>query len=312
MPEDHSESAVEGSGDGLIPPVVLSGTALLAAGALACIALLGPLFLGSIRYPTSQSAIWQAEALDLVDLALMVPLLLAGAALHLWGRPSAKYFLALPAMNLFYVGLGYGVGEEWGNPAYTGNSYQFAPLFLLLLPAALVLTLGSLSLFQDRDAPRLERRSLVRFAAVLIPFLLVFAFLWIRQVVEVMATGTLSDGTYSASPTGFWLVRFLDLGVTIPLGILTPLLLLRRPERAYPLAILFAGYLVTLGTTVVVMGAILALHGDPSVTGGNAVQLVIFPILAALSYWILYFLVRPKLSSLRHPGVRLRSQGSPR
>ena len=292
----------------LLPRPFVAAVALVAALALTAIALLGPAFLGRIQYPTSKSAIWQGEALDLVNLGLMVPLLLAGALLLVARRPGAKYLLVLPALNLGYAGLGYGVGMEWGNPAYSGNSYQYAPLFLLLIPASLLLTIGCLSMFRDSDAPVLPRRSILRFAAVMVPFLLVFAVLWLRQVGEVVITGTLGDGTYGPAPTGFWLVRFLDLGVTIPLGLLTPYLLLRRPRQAYPLALLIAGYMVTLGTTVVVMAGILWAHQDPSVTGSNAVQLVIFPVLAAFSYWVLYFLLRTKLPWYRETGTAGRAR----
>lgn len=284
---------------GFLPPLVLTGTAVVAVVALLAITLLGPLGIGTLRYPTSQSAIWQVQATDLVNAVLIAPILLAGALLHLVRRSAAKYLLVLPAMDLFYTGLTYGVGEEWNSSVYSGNSYAFAPLFLVLIVASVLLTIGGLSLFHAEDAPELSRRAVRRLAAVLLPFLALFAFLWLSQIVQVITTGNTSDGSYGATPTSFWIVRYLDLGVTIPLGILLPYLLWTHARGAYPLAILFAGYFVTLGTTVVAMGAILAYHHDPSVQGANAVQLVLFPVLCGIAWWILYVLLRPKFTSFR-------------
>jgi hypothetical protein len=302
MPDRSSASGLSGvrgappdsQAGGLLPPLFLATVAFVGAVATALIALLGPLVLGVIRYPTSASGLWQTEGLDLVNLVLVTPLLVAGGVLHARGKPAGRFLLVLPALALIYNGLGYGVGQEWGNPSYTGNSYQFAPLFLALIVAGLFLLVGGLSLFRASDAPTLEPRAVRRFAAVFVPFLLVFAALWVIQVVQVMETGGLPDGSYAQSPTSFWLVRYLDLGVTIPLGLLTVYLLLTGAGRAYGLTVAFAGYFVTLGTSVAAMGGVMAFHHDASVAGGNAIQLVVFGVLAVLSWWVLLFLLQPK------------------
>ena len=70
---------------GLLPSALVSGAALVGAFALVTISVLEPRFLGVIRYPTSQSGIWQTEALDLANLVLVAPVLLAGACLSAYG-----------------------------------------------------------------------------------------------------------------------------------------------------------------------------------------------------------------------------------
>lgn len=293
----------------LLPPSLVGGSALVAAVVVVALAALGPLGWGTILYPTSSSAVWQTQAQDLVDVVLIAPLLLLGGVLELRRRPSAKYLLVLPALSLFYTGLAYGVGQEWGNPQYSGNSYEFAPMFLSLIVAALLLTIGSLSQFRRSDAPTLAARPLRIYTWVGVPFLLMFALLWILQVVQVMTTGNTADGSYAASPTAFWLVRYLDLGVTIPLGLVTFTVLLPRVQRAYGLALLFVGYFVTLGTAVCAMGALLAYHNDPAVSGGNSVQLLIFGALAAMAYGLLYYLVRPKFGRWRELARAITGRG---
>ena len=46
-----------------------------------------------------------------------------------------------------YVGLEYGLGQEWGSTVYTGNSEAYSWLFLILMVGGLILLIGSLSRF---------------------------------------------------------------------------------------------------------------------------------------------------------------------
>ena len=77
-------------------------------------------------------------------------------------------------------------------------------------------------------------------------FLVLFAFMWIGEVLEVVQTGDTSTGSYQSSPVTFWTIKCLDLGLTIPLGFIGMYLLLTRPKQAYPLLLLFFGQQVFL------------------------------------------------------------------
>src|SRR5208283_5333692 len=111
--------------DVLIPRYAVGTIALVCGLDLVLIAVLGPLGTGAIQYRTSQSGIWQLEGNDLANLVLMVPLLLVGGLLQLAKKDASKYFLVLTPITLMYTGLSYGIGEEWGNPAYSGNVQNF-------------------------------------------------------------------------------------------------------------------------------------------------------------------------------------------
>jgi len=276
----------------LIPRMIVVIAAFLCAGVLITVALMGPLGTGSIQYRTSQSGKWQIQGGDVVNLFLIAPILLIGGVLHMLKRNSSRYFLILTPVVLIYTGLTLGIGQEWGNPAYTGNSEQYAWLFLIMVIGGLLLLIGSLTMFTESDAPEFKPRGLRIYVGVMSLFLLVFAAMWLSELMQVISTGDLSSGAYSEAPVLWWTVRFLDLGLTIPLGFLALSLLLSRPKRSYSIVLLFFGFFVTLGTAVLSMAIVMAINEDPEAQPGS---LVVFASLAALSWGGLLYLVKDKL-----------------
>ncbi len=290
-----STSGTESAGEPLIPRSAVCVAAFVSAVALAVMALLGPLGSGTIEYRTSESGTWQIEGGDVVNLFLITPILLIGGALHLMKREGSKFFLVLPPVTLMYTGLSLGIGQEWGNPAYTGNSEDYSWLFFILVVGGLVLLVASLSMFSEKDVPQFKQRNLKIYVGVMSLFLLLFALMWISELVEVTSTGDTASGSYEETPVLWWTVRYFDLGVTIPLGFLGLFLLLTKPERVYPLVLLFFGFFVTLGTAVFSMGVIMTLNDDPNAQAG---ALPLFGVLAALSWIGLLYLVKDKLVAL--------------
>lgn len=282
----------------LFPWYVVGSVAILCGVVLALVAVLGPLVLGDIHYRTSQSGVWQTEGADLVNLVLMTPLLLLGGALHLMRREVSKYFLILTPVTLMYTGLTLGIGQEWGNPAYTGNAENYSPLFLILVMGGLLLLVASLSMFSEKDAPEFKPRSLKIYSGVMILFLLAFAAMWLSEFSQVISTGDTSGGMYTSTPTAWWTIRYFDLSVTIPLGFIGLFLLVTKPKRAYSLVLLFFGFFVTLGSAVLSMAVMMTLKDDPEAQPG---ALPLFLMLAALSYVGLLYLVKHKLQLHRRP-----------
>ena len=123
-------------------------------------------------------------------------------------------------------------------------------------------------------------------------FLVLFTFLWIGEYLEVLTTGDTSTGSYSEAPTIFWVVRYFDLGITIPLGFIGLYLLYTRTKQAYPVMLLFFGFFVTISSAVVGMAIVMLLKNDPNFQPGG---LIIFPILSLLAWVGLLYLVKDKL-----------------
>jgi hypothetical protein len=287
--------------DYLLPGYAVAVVALVGAIALALTATLGPLGTGMIHYKSSQSGIWQIEGNDLANLVLMVPLLFLGGVLQLARKSASKYLLVLTPITLMYTGLSYGIGEEWGNPAYTGNVGNYFWLFLILIVDGLLLLVGSLQQFSERDAPSFGRRGLRMYVGVFVVFFLVFAYMWVSQIIQVINTGDLAGNSYSSAPVVFWTIRYLDLGFSIPLGLFALFLLLSNPRKAYSLVLLFFGFGITTGTAVNTVAIVEVFNHDPAVSGSAASGLLVFPILGILVYAGFFYLIRDKLRRHQRP-----------
>ncbi len=298
----------EGAADdgSLIPGSIVGIVAILCAAALILIAVLGPAMLGVIHYRTSQSGIWQTQAFDITDLILLTPILLIGGILQLLKRNASKFFLILAPITLMYAGLVYGLGQEWSNTSYAGNSETYSWLFLVLVVGGLILLIGSLSSFKQADAPEFKMKGLKIYVAIMALFLVMFAFMWGSQLVEVISRGNTSAADYAAVPTAWWVTRFFDLGITIPIGFLALLLLLSKPKKAYSLVLLFFGFFITLATAVNASAIIEVINNDPAVSGSGAGGLVIFPVLGILAYAGLFYLIKDKLPMKRKSGRRFK------
>ena len=281
----------------LIPPRILGVTAIVCAAVLVTITILGPVGFAQIHYRVSQSGIYQTEGFDITDLVLLAPILVIGGILALLRRPNAKYFLVLPPMTLFYTGLAFGTGQEYSNPAMPGNVQNYFGLYLALMIGGIILLLGAVTSFEPKDAPKLSLRGLRVYVAVMLLFLVIFAGMWISQILQVVSSGDLADGSYLASPTAFWSVKYLDLGLTVPVGIIAMLLLLSKPKSAYPLVLTFFGFFVTLGTAVNAMAVVEVLKNDPALATSSA-GLVVFPVLGVLAWGGFFYLIRDKLHGI--------------
>ncbi len=123
-----------------------------------------------------------------------------------------------------YAAIAYAIGMEWSDPRYSGNSERYAFLFVFLLMAGLILLLYSAGRLKGEKAPTLKRRGKVVYSVLFVAFGLAFAAMWGMPIAEIMRTGTTAG--YDAMRTGFWTVRVLDLGVSIPLCLLSVYLLL--------------------------------------------------------------------------------------
>jgi hypothetical protein len=251
------------------------------------LAVQGPLFLGHIRYMTHPVINNQIIGQDVVNLFLLSAISLAGG-IALWLRKAvAKYLLLMTPLYLIYFVLSYTIGWEWSSPLYSGNSETYFFHFLFILVAALVSMLYSLSVFPRDRVGRFARKGLAAYSILLVLFLLVFAAMWMKEVLEVMAKGT--TRSYDIAPTAFWLVRVFDLGFTIPLGLLSVYLLWTRPAASFPIQFMFYGFFTTMAVAVNAMGVIMWLKKDPTFL---ARDLAVFLALGVIVFAGFFYILR--------------------
>ncbi len=251
--------------------------AILAGIILIYLAVMGPLITGTIKYRTAEDINNQLIGQDLVNLVVLASILIAGGVLLLRRKNAAKYLLLTTPLFLIYYAISYTIGWEWSSPRYSGNNERYFFYFLFILIAALLIMLYCLSVFPKNVVASFQKRSLTIYSILFVLFLLVFAGMWIKEVLEVIKTGTTRG--YNLAPTAFWLVRVFDLGFSIPLGLLSVYLLWTRAARAYPLIYMFYGFFFTQILAVNAMGWMMFARHDPAFALRD---LVVFSILALI------------------------------
>ena len=241
------------------------------------LAVAGPLITGKIKYKTADVVTNQLIGQDLVNMVVLASILIAGGVLLLRRKKLAKYLLIATPLFLIYYALSYTIGWEWSSPSYAGNNERYFFYFLFILIAALLIMLYCLSVFPKKVSAHFKKKSLSIYSSFFVLFLLIFASMWIKEVVEVIRTGTTRG--YDIAPTAFWLVRVFDLGFSIPLGLISVYLLWTRADKAYPLIYLFYGFFFTQILAVNAMGWIMFAKHDPSFALRD---LVVFSVLALI------------------------------
>lgn len=251
--------------------------AIVTALVLIFLAVQGPLMRGVIVYKTDPTINNQLIGQDAVNIGLLSPLLILGAVgLFLRKKWAKDLLIATPLFLIYYV-MSYTVGWEWSSPTYAGNSERYFFYFLFVLIAALIILLYTLAVFPKNVESRFKKRGLTVYSAVFVLFLLVFAGMWIREVLQVIATGTTRG--YDIAPTAFWMIRVFDLGFSIPLGLITVYLLWVRPIKAYPVVSLFYGFFFTQIFAVLAMGWMMFINKDPTFLWRD---LIVFTVLAVI------------------------------
>lgn len=229
---------------------------------LVYLAVEGPTFLNQLRYKTPGINNNQIVAQDLVNVFLLSPFLIAGGVTLFFRRGIAPYLLMMTPLYLIYFVLSYTLGMEWSSTHYSGNSEQYTFHFLFILVSALIILLYGLSIFPGDVTATFRKTGLIIYSIGFPVFLLVFASMWIKEVLEVIATGT--TRAYDASPTMFWVVRMFDLGFSIPLGLISVYLLWTRPRTTFPVQFLFYGFFLTMIVAVNAMGWVMWMNDDPT------------------------------------------------
>jgi len=243
------------------------------------LAIKGPLLLNTIHYKTSLSGIFQIKGQDVVNLLLLGPLLLWSSIALYREMEISKYLIILTPLYLIYYVLSYTLGLEWSSSAYSGNSQIYSFYFLFVMISALITLLYSLSIFPTSFQHSLKKNQLIIYSVFFVVFILLFSSMWINEVISVIQTGTAPG--YAETPSAFWTIRFLDLGFTIPVGLISVYLLWTRPTETYSIQFMFYGFFMTMITAVNAMGFMMYLNNDPLFTIGS---MALFMMLALIVF----------------------------
>lgn len=269
-----------------IEKIVISILLILSGFILIYLAIYGPFFMNIIKYKTSLSAISQIKGQDLVNLFLMSPILIIGGLTHLLNKNASKFLIILTPIYLIYYGLSMGIGMEWGFSNYFGNSENLAFHFLFLIISGLLILLYSSSIFSKNKIIVFKKKPLIIYTTVFVLFISLFALMWLKEI--FMVIDKTEQISYNQSPVLFWVIRYFDLGITIPLGLLSVYLLWTRPSTAIFIQLLFYGFFITTITAVCSMGFVMYFDNAPDFTFSG---LFIFIFLAIIVYFGFYYIL---------------------
>jgi hypothetical protein len=247
------------------------------------LAILGPQFLDLISYKTADVINNQLAGQDLINMFVLSPILITGGVALFLRKQFSRYLLIITPLYLIYYVLSYTIGWEWSSSLYTGNSETYTFYFLFILISSLITLLYSLSIFPKKVQSSFRKRGLVIYSVLFTLFLLIFSSVWIKEVVEVIKTGT-SRG-YDIAPAAFWLVRIFDLGFTVPLGLISVYLLWVHPDTTFPVQFMFYGFFLTMIIAVNAMGFIMFLNNDPTFLLRDLIIFVILALIIAAGFF---------------------------
>jgi len=252
---------------------------------VAVVALLGPLGADVIEYRVVEAIDWQITGGDIAALFLVAPSAIAAGWLLMKGRKSGAVVALAPTAFGVYTYMQLTLGGEFGIQA--GNSERFFPLFLamfLLAGTGLIGAWGRVdSGWLPEPSPTL-RRVVVTVAFVLAAFLTLG--LHLPGVIDIVG-GEPYDAAYVDSPTVYWVVKLMDLGVVVPAAIGAGVGLLRRAPWAAKVMYAVVGWGALLGSAVAGMAIVMQANDDPTASLANSIVFTAFALaFVTLAIWI--------------------------
>lgn len=272
------------SNHGAILAVLLG---VLAVG-ISTASLLGPLVTGLLAYRTSDTTLNQVVGGDLAGLVVVAPTALTAAALVRRGHRLGPVLALAPGLWAVYMYLQLLLGQEYLQ--LPGNNERFFPLLLGLVvlgEAIIVLAWRAADVTGLTTVPpRLERTA----GTVL---LALAAFLVVGLHLPTLVDALTDQPTaleYTSSPTAFWVVKVMDLGIIVPAAVAIGIGLRRHATWARKPAFALFGAYTLLGTGVAGMAVVMVANDDPD---GSITQVLAFVAFVVALGWLTVRLYRP-------------------
>lgn len=263
-------------------PIEVTGAvlSLLLATGLLTAAFLGPLVSDRIRFHMSSEAVAQYVGGEVVTVLLAVMLLLSGPGWWLnWGWvPIAT---AGAGAYVIYTFVTVVAGQEYGR--YPGNAENAFLLYAAITAVAVGLLTTSwrrLLAGEGLEGPRHAT------GWVLVILGGAFALLWLGQLAGFYRDGPTRE--YESATSMFWLIKYLDLGVVIPVAVIVGLAQRSPSSASDAAAVTILGFLSWLLLALVFMAIEMLRRGTPGASWVFAigVAVLLVPPLALFSRWL--------------------------
>ncbi|WP_455834271.1 hypothetical protein [Pseudarthrobacter siccitolerans] len=265
---------------------------------MAVASLAGPLGFGFMQYRTSETTVNQLVGSDAAALFIVFPATVIAAVLVFRGYAAGPLLGSGIGVYAIYTYAQVIIGQEYLR--MPGNVEYWFPLLLgvfILAEAAVVLSLGSVPMDLPWPSPAVRKTAGVS-------LLVVAVFLALGQHLRSLLTAWSNPASlteYASSPTPFWMVKLMDLGIIVPAAIASGLGLLMGAKWAlkimYPL---LTGY-AFLAASVASMAVVMYVKGDPDASFALMAAFLAFALLfAGLALMIYRPLVRGTAGSAQY------------
>jgi hypothetical protein len=252
---------------------------------VAAVAVLGPLVFDVLRYRISPTSLNQIVGGDAAALTVVAPITLVVGVLAIRRHPAAPVLALAPSIFVVYTYTQLILGNEYLRRP--GNVERFFPLLLAVFILAAVIALRSWTSLPAARLPATSSRA-DRTAGTLLLVIAVFVVvgLHLPNYLDAMRDHP-STVQYLSSPTVFWLVKFMDLGIVVPAAITVGVgALRRRPWARKPVYALLGAYTL-IGSSVAGMAITMAVRHDPDASLATAVgSTLMATLLAAVTVYV--------------------------
>jgi hypothetical protein len=289
------------------------GLGMIMLGAvIAASALLGPFVLDVIHYRTSDTTLNQVIGGDAAALLIIAPVCVLVGMLALRGHPAAPALALAPAVYAAYTYTQLIVGQEYLR--LPGNNERFFPLLYggFLLGGAIAVT--AWRSIDPARLPATSRRLNRLTAGVLFAVVLFLVAQHLPTFVDALRDSP-TRTEYLSSPSVFWLVKLMDLGIVAPAALATGLGLWRGAAWARTPMYAIVGAYALLGASVTGMGITMSVNDDPdasiALTVGFALFALVFAALAVVLYRPLFRPLPDPVAALGTPVPRPNGRGRP-
>ncbi|GIM89975.1 hypothetical protein [Paractinoplanes toevensis] len=261
---------------------------------MATVAVLGPLVSGVLRYRTSPTSLNQIIGGDAAVLVVVAPVTVAVGVLAWRGHPAAPVLALAPSILVVYTYTQLILGNEFLR--WPGNVERFFPLMLAVFVLAAALAIRAWHDIPAAELPATSARA-DRTAGVVLLTIAAFVVVGLHLPNFVDAMRDRPSGVqYLSSPTAFWLVKFMDLGIVVPAAIAVGIGALRHRQWARKPMYTLVGAYTLIGASVTGMAITMTARNDPE---ASATVIAGSALMAALLAAIGSYLYRPLFR--RHP-----------
>jgi len=230
-----------------------------------------------LYYWDTLSSAAQTQANDLVTLVLGLPMLAISFWLTLRGSLRGRLILTGTLGFVLYTYITMCFGAAY-NHLFLVYVALFSLSFYAFILSMMSFDLKTLPSHFSEKLPRGWIAGLLFFAAAFL------AFAWLGRIAATFAPGNVP----ALENTTSMFIQAMDLGLIVPLCVLSGVLLLRRNPWGYLLASVGMMKFLTMGTAVSVMGLNMLRVGVPI----NVAELAIFPTITIVNIVMVVILLK--------------------